>query len=133
MALTRRAAFAALAAALAAAGCTKSDPPQSASAQPRTPPTTYSRDPFPSTYHRYPGAVTAITGATVFDGEGGRIENGTLVLADGLVQAVGGPDTAIPTGATRIDGRGKWVTPGIIDIHSHLGDYPSPSVDGNSD
>jgi imidazolonepropionase-like amidohydrolase len=134
MALTRRTAFAALAAALAVAGCTKSEPPRSASAQPpRTRPATYSHDPYPSTYHRYPGVVTAITGATVFDGEGGRIENGTVVLADGLVQAVGGPDTAIPAGATRIEARGKWVTPGIIDIHSHLGDYPSPGVDGNSD
>src|SRR3982750_666721 len=105
MALTNRAAFALTAVALALAGCTKSDPPQSASAQaPRTPPKTYSRDPFPSTYHRYPGVVTAITGATVFDGEGGRIENGIVVLADGVVQAVGGPDTAIPAGATRIDG-----------------------------
>jgi imidazolonepropionase-like amidohydrolase len=134
MALTRRTAFAAVAAALAVAGCTKSDPPQSASAAaPRTRPPTYSRDPYPSTYHRYPGVVTAITGATVFDGEGGRIENGIVVLADGLVQAIGGPDTVIPAEATRIDGRGKWVTPGIIDVHSHLGDYPSPSVDGNSD
>jgi imidazolonepropionase-like amidohydrolase len=134
MALTRRAAFALAAAAFAAAGCTQSSPPQSASAgTPRTPPKTYSHDPYPSTYRRYPGVVTAITGATVFDGEGGRIENGTLVLADGLVQAVGGPDTAIPAGATRIDGTGKWVTPGIIDVHSHLGDYPSPSVEANSD
>ncbi|MEA3065683.1 MAG: hypothetical protein QOJ27_2135 [Sphingomonadales bacterium] len=134
MALTRKAAFIALAAALAAAGCTRSDPPQSASAsRPRKPPPTYSHDPYPSTYHRYPGVVTAISGATVFDGEGGLIENGTVVLADGLVQAVGGPDTAIPEGATRIDGRGKWVTPGIIDVHSHLGDYPSPGVEANSD
>src|SRR5215213_10068079 len=134
MALTRRAAFALAAAALAAAGCAQSSPPQSASAAaPRTPPKTYSHDPYPSTYHRYPGVVTAITGATVFDGEGGRIENGTVVLADGLVQAVGGPDTPIPAGATRIDGAGKWVTPGIIDVHSHLGDYPSPSVEANSD
>jgi hypothetical protein len=52
-----------------------------------------------------------------------------VVLADGVVQAVGGADTAIPEGATRIDGTGKFVTPGIIDIHSHLGDYPSPGVD----
>ncbi|HEX8623044.1 MAG TPA: amidohydrolase family protein [Allosphingosinicella sp.] len=134
MALTRRRAFAALAAAAAVAGCTKSDPPQSASAQPpRTRPATYSRDPFPSTYHRYPGAVTAITGATVYDGEGGRIENGTVVLAEGLVQAVGGPDTAVPADAIRIDARGKWVTPGIIDVHSHLGDYPSPSVEAHQD
>jgi imidazolonepropionase-like amidohydrolase len=134
MALIRRRAFAALAAAAAVVGCTKSDPPQSASAQtPRRPPPTYSHDPYPSTYHRYPGVVTAITGATVYDGEGGRIENGIVVLADGVVEAVGGPDTAIPAGATRIDGRGKWVTPGIIDVHSHLGDYPSPGVEANSD
>ncbi len=32
-----------------------------------------------------------------------------------------------------VDGTGKFVTPGIIDIHSHLGDYPSPGVDANSD
>src|SRR3546814_7232921 len=31
------------------------------------------------------------------------------------------------------DGTGKYLTPGIIDIHSHLGDYPSPSVDAHSD
>ena len=54
--------------------------------------------PIPSTYRPYPGVPTAITGATVFDGEGGRIENGTVVLADGRIQAVGGPDTPIPAG-----------------------------------
>ncbi|HEU0099162.1 MAG TPA: amidohydrolase [Allosphingosinicella sp.] len=114
--------------------CTHDEKPRTASAQaPRTPPKTYSRDPFPSTYKRYPGAVTAITGATVFDGEGGRIDNGTVVLADGVVQAIGGPDTLIPDGATRIDASGKWVTPGVIDIHSHLGDYPSPSVEAHQD
>ena len=135
MALTKLRGLLVLAVAtLAIAGCTDNQKPQTVSAQaPRTPPKTYSRDPFPSTYHRYPGVVTAITGATVFDGEGKRIDNGTVVLADGLVQAIGGPDTAIPAGATRIDGTGKWVTPGVIDIHSHLGDYPSPSVEANSD
>ncbi|HEU0133802.1 MAG TPA: amidohydrolase [Allosphingosinicella sp.] len=125
---------AALLSAAALSACTHDEKPRTASAQtPRTPPKSYSRDPFPSTYKRYPGPVTAITGATVFDGEGGRIENGTVVLADGLVQAVGGPDTPIPEGATRIAAAGKWVTPGVIDIHSHLGDYPSPSVDAHQD
>src|SRR5579875_301375 len=105
-------------------GCAASAPPaKTAEAIPATPPPTYSRDPYPSTYHRYPGVLTAITGGTVYDGEGGRIENGTVILADGVVQAIGGPDTPIPDGATRIDARGKWVTPGIIDVHSHLGDY----------
>ncbi len=90
-------------------------------------------DPYPSTYRPYPGVTTAITGATIYDGEGGRIENGTVVMVQGRIQAVGGPDTPIPEGAVRIDGRGRWVTPGVIDVHSHLGDYPSPGVEGNSD
>ncbi|HEY6073247.1 MAG TPA: hypothetical protein VIV15_07630, partial [Anaerolineales bacterium] len=42
------------------------------------PPVRINQDPYPSTYHRYPGAVTAILGATVFDGEGGRVDNGTV-------------------------------------------------------
>src|SRR3569623_417995 len=116
------------------AGCAaKAPPPQHASAAPATPPKSYSHDPYPSTYHRYPGVLTAITGGTVFDGEGGRIEPGTVLLVDGVVQAIGGPDTPIPTGATRIDAHGKWVTPGVIDVHSHLGDYPSPAVEAHQD
>ena len=46
---------------------------------------------------------------------------------------IGGPDLAVPEGYQRIDAAGKFVTPGIIDIHSHLGVYPSPSVEANSD
>lgn len=90
-------------------------------------------DPYPSTYRVYPGVATALVGATVLDGEGGRIENGVVLLQDGRIIAVGGADTAIPAGFTRIDATGKYVTPGIIDIHSHLGTYPSPSVDAHSD
>ncbi|MEA3013395.1 MAG: hypothetical protein QOD42_1940 [Sphingomonadales bacterium] len=90
-------------------------------------------DPYPSTYRPYGGGPTAITGATIYDGEGGRIENGTIVMVEGRIQAVGGPDTPIPEGATRIDGRGRWVTPGVIDVHSHLGDYPSPGVEAHND
>jgi imidazolonepropionase-like amidohydrolase len=115
-------------------GCGASNPPpRSASATPATKPVTYSHDPYPSTYRPYPGVLTAITGGTVFDGEGHRFDNGVVVLADGKVQAVGGADTPIPAGATRVDARGKWVTPGVIDIHSHLGDYPSPAVEAHSD
>jgi imidazolonepropionase-like amidohydrolase len=102
----------------------------SSSARPRYVPPD---DPYPSTYRPYGGVPTAITGATIYDGEGGRIENGTIVMVAGRIQAVGGPDTPIPEGATRIDGRGRWVTPGVIDVHSHLGDYPSPGVDAHSD
>ncbi|MFP5330179.1 MAG: amidohydrolase, partial [Alphaproteobacteria bacterium] len=88
-------------------------------------------DPFPSTYAPYPGVPTVIRNATVFDGEGGRIEGGTVVLAGGVVQAVGGPELPVPDGAQVIDGTGKFVTPGIIDVHSHLGDYPSPGTESH--
>jgi imidazolonepropionase-like amidohydrolase len=97
------------------------------------PPVAVNEDPYPSTYVRYPGVPTVIRHATVFDGDGRQINDGTVVLAEGLVRAVGGPELPSPPGAQEIDGTGKWVTPGIIDVHSHLGDYPSPGVDANSD
>src|SRR6476619_8054031 len=97
------------------------------------PPVAINEDPYPSTYARYPGVPTIIRHATVFDGEGRQINDGTVVLAAGVIQAVGGPELAAPAGAQEIDGSGKFVTPGIIDVHSHLGDYPSPGVEGNSD
>jgi imidazolonepropionase-like amidohydrolase len=131
-----RTALAALAAATLLSACSTTSSQsadRASSASDRTPARAAAADPFPSTYRPYPGAFTAITGATIYDGEGGRIENGTVVFADGKVQAIGGPGTAIPDGATRIDAAGKWVTPGIIDIHSHLGDYPSPSVEAHQD
>jgi imidazolonepropionase-like amidohydrolase len=124
--MIRRGGALALTAALLA-GCAANAAPKKAA------PIAINEDPFPSTYHAYPGAVTVIRGATVFDGEGGQIDNGTIVLADGVVQAVGGADTPVPAGAFEVDGHGKYVTPGVIDVHSHLGDYPSPGTEGNSD
>jgi imidazolonepropionase-like amidohydrolase len=121
----RLAAAVALAAALAA--CAADGPKKAA------PPVRINLDPFPSTYHPYPGAVTVIRNATIFDGEGGRIDGGTVVLADGAIQSVGPAGAAVPAGAFEIDGTGKYVTPGVIDVHSHLGDYPSPSVEALSD
>ncbi|MGO4169884.1 amidohydrolase [uncultured Novosphingobium sp.] len=90
-------------------------------------------DPYPSTYKSYPGTPTALVGATVYDGRGGRIDNGIVLFRDGKLQAVGGADMPIPEGYARIDGTGKFVTPGVIDIHSHLGVYPSPGVEALAD
>ncbi|WP_369026368.1 amidohydrolase [Qipengyuania sp. RANM35] len=88
--------------------------------------------PFPSTYKPYPGRPTALVAATVYDGRGGRIDNGTVLIRDGKVVATG--DAALSTeGYDRIDGTGKFVTPGVIDIHSHLGDYPTPAVEAHED
>jgi imidazolonepropionase-like amidohydrolase len=113
---------------LAVAGCAQLSPkPKPAPAIP------INEDPYPSTYVRYPGVPTVIRNATIFDGEGGRINGGTVILADGVVQAVGDAGLAAPAGAIEIDGTGKFVTPGIIDVHSHLGDYPSPGTESHSD
>ena len=90
-------------------------------------------DPFPSTYRPLPSQNMAIVGATVFDGAGRKIENGVVVVSDGKVQAVGGADTPVPAGYQVVDARGRYVTPGVIDVHSHLGVYPSPGVTGMSD
>ena len=89
--------------------------------------------PFPSTYKAYPNVATAIRNVTIFDGEGARIDNGVVFMSGGKISSVGGADSPIPADTAVFDGTGKFVTPGIIDIHSHLGAYPTPSVEANSD
>ena len=111
-----------VAAAALLAACAQTTPaPAAPKAAPKAKPIPYARDPYPSTYRVYPGVPTLISNVTIYDGEGGRIENGQILFADGKVVALGQSVDA-PAGATRIDGQGKWVTPGIIDVHSHLGD-----------
>ena len=90
-------------------------------------------DPFPSTYRGLPRENMAIVGGTVFTGAGQRIDNGVVIVTDGRIAAVGGASTAIPAGHRRVDVAGRFVTPGVIDTHSHLGVYPSPGVQGMSD
>jgi imidazolonepropionase-like amidohydrolase len=60
---------------------------------------------------------------------GGRTPhpNGAVLMVDGKVAAVGASVNA-PADAIVIDGQGKYVTPGLIDTHSHLGVYPSPNT-----
>jgi len=92
----------------------------------------FTQDPYPGTYQRIASGPVLIQGATVLTGTGERLENTDVLLQDGKVAAVGSALQA-PTAATRVDGRGKWVTPGIIDVHSHLGVYPSPGMSAHSD
>jgi hypothetical protein len=65
----------------------------------------FPHDPFPSTYRAYPGVPTLVTNATVIDGEGGLIERGSVLFADGKVVAIGQTLSA-PAGATVIDAGG---------------------------
>ena len=123
-----------LGSALALAACATAPaakPQPQASSGPRAP-APWATDPFPSTYHAYPGVPTLVTNVTVLDGEGNKITGGQVLFAGGKIVAVG-QTVAAPAGVRTIDGTGKFVTPGVIDIHSHLGDYPSPAVQANSD
>ncbi len=92
-----------------------------------SPPSEFPPDAFPSTYQPLPAQTTLIRNAIVYTGTGERIDAGAVLLRDGKIAAVGEQIEA-PQGAQVIDATGKVVTPGLIDVHSHLGVYPSPSV-----
>jgi imidazolonepropionase-like amidohydrolase len=93
------------------------------------------RAPYSSTYQ---AAVTRapilIRNATVLTGTGTRIDGGDVLIVDGRIAAVDRQLDA-PANAQVIDAAGRWVTPGLIDVHSHMGASPSPGVlahdDGN--
>ena len=87
---------------------------------------------YDSTYQPLPSRPTVIRNATILTAAGPAIERGAILLQDGKVTAVGQTVNA-PADAVSIDAGGKWVTPGIIDTHSHLGVYPSPGVESHQD
>ena len=100
-----------------------------ASAAPQPP---WRIDPFPSAYRAPAGPDLLIRGATVLDGAGHRLDGADVLTHAGKVAAVG-PGLKAPPGAREIDGRGRWVTPGVIDIHSHDGVYVLPLTDIDHD
>ena len=90
--------------------------------------------PFPSTYSPLPSEPVLIVNATLLTGTGERIENGSLLISDGRIQQVASGNETIRAGdAQVIDAEGRWVTPGLIDVHSHLGVYASPGIKAHSD
>jgi imidazolonepropionase-like amidohydrolase len=88
--------------------------------------------PYASTYQAIPSVPVLLQNATVLTGTGERMEAADVLMQDGKIQAIGKGLTA-PANAQIINATGKWITPGIIDIHSHLGVYASPGVNASSD
>ena len=86
---------------------------------------------YASTYVPLPSENTVIRNATVFDGDGNKFINYDIYFSDGKISAMG-RDLVVES-AKEIDGTGKYVTPGIIDNHSHMGVYPAPGVRTSSD
>ena len=87
---------------------------------------------YQSTYKPFPSRTTLIRNATILTAAGPVIERGSILLQNGKIAAVGQTVTA-PADALVIDASGKWITPGVIDTHSHLGVYAAPGIESLSD
>ncbi len=88
---------------------------------------------FPSTYTPRESGTIYITNAHILDGIGGEYKNGSLLIEDGKISQIGDFKAKLPAGTKVIDAKGTWVTPGVIDVHSHLGVYAAPRVAAHSD
>ena len=68
--------------------------------------------------------IVAYVGATLIDGTGAPpIADAALVVEDGMISGVGAArEVQIPSGATQVDVSGKFIMPGLVDAHVHVGD-----------
>jgi imidazolonepropionase-like amidohydrolase len=88
-------------------------------------------EPFAARYQPLESAPTLLRGATVLTGTGERLDGADVLMKDSRIVAV--EAGLVDDDATVVDASGRWITPGIIDTHSHLGVYPSPGVQAHSD
>jgi imidazolonepropionase-like amidohydrolase len=107
-------------------------PPSSAAPAGAGPGLSWERAQYPSTYHRRPNPPVFIRNATVLTAAGPELTGASVYFKDGKIVAVG-KDLSPPADATVVDGTGKYVTPGVIDTHSHLGVYAAPGTFGEDD
>jgi hypothetical protein len=84
-----------------------------------------------STYKPDTSETILIRNARVLTGSGDELDNASILMENNKITAIG--EIPLDTDAKVIDVKGKWITPGIIDIHSHMGVYPSPGLRSNSD
>ena len=93
--------------------------------------TSFDRDPFESNYKPLASERTLIKSVNLYDGLGNEYSNFDVLIDNGIIEEIG--KDIVDGNATIIDAKGKWLTPGIIDIHSHMGVYPAPGVRTSSD
>ena len=74
---------------------------------------------YQSTYNPDPSPKFLIKNGTLLTGTGVLLEKSSVLIENNRIVSVG--SDIDETGATVIDADGKWITPGIIDIHSHMG------------
>ena len=87
---------------------------------------------FESTYEPNDSGDIFIEDARILTGTGKEILKGSILISSNEIKAIG-ESLSKPPGVKVINANGKWVTPGIIDIHSHMGVYPAPGLRSSSD
>jgi imidazolonepropionase-like amidohydrolase len=123
--------------ALLAAGCASAGAAPTGAGAPAAPAgrgdtSSAQRPQYPSTYRRHQYRPVLIRNATIMTATGQEIAGGSILFRDGRIVAVG-TSVEAPSDALVVDGTGKYVTPGIIDSHSHLGVYAAPGTAAESD
>ena len=98
----------------------------------KNPPQPAKPAPYPSTYRAIASGPVLLRNATVLTGTGERLDNADVLMQDGKIAAVG-KNLSAPANSRTVDATGKWITPGIIDVHSHLGVYASPGIAATGD
>lgn len=88
-------------------------------------------EPYPATYQAPKHAPILFVNATILDGAGGRIDRGELLIADGKIVAIG-HGLRRPAGVEIVDANGRWITPGLIDVHTHFGTFTLPQTSADS-
>ena len=89
--------------------------------------------PGPNHTVQNPPTTIAITGGKLLTITHGTIDNGTLILTNGKITAVGPASTAVPAGATIFDAKGMTVYPGLFDSETQLGLTEISSNDSSND
>ena len=87
---------------------------------------------FESTYEPNDSGDVFIEDARILTGTGKEILKGSILISSNKIKAIG-ESLSKPPEAKVINANGKWVTPGLIDIHSHMGVYPAPGLRSSSD
>ena len=85
-----------------------------------------------SRYRPLPRSDLLIVNARVLDGAGGKLD-GSVLIRDGKIAAVSGGIPPTAAGVQVVDARGRWITPGIIDVHSHNGTFVAPLTANDSE
>ena len=113
--------------ALTLAACSTTGDGEARSASAKTKPAASAEAPYPSTYKPYPGRPTALVGATVFDGAGQRIDNGTVLFANTASRPLTAAAGPVVVASNRLGFNDASATKRLRDL---VGGNPGPAVAG---